>query len=210
MALKAGEVTLRRPKRACLRNDPKALTVNMVVAVEVNPPEGVKPLVWRLLTTLPISSLDEISEVVSVYRLRWRIEQIFRTLKKDGLKIESIQYEEASRIMKVAAIGLVASCRIMQLVDARDGSDRPATDVIPVEHIEDVAALGRTLEGRTERQKNPWETGTLSWLSWIVARLGGWNCYYKKPGPKTMADGWKQLYAMIRMLDVKSGRLQAV
>ena len=27
----------------------------------------------------------------------------------------------------------------------------------------------------------------------MVARLGGWNCYYRPPGPKTMADGWKRL-----------------
>jgi hypothetical protein len=205
VALKAGSVTLRRPKKGSLKTDPKTLTLNMVVAIEVNPPEGVKPLLWRLLTTLPISTFEELTDAVRIYRLRWRIEQLFRTLKKDGLDLEAIQHEEASRIMKVAALGVVASCRIMQLVDARDGSDRPATDAIPAEHIKDVAALGLTLEGRTERQKNPWKIGTLSWLTWIVARLGG----YKKAGPKTMADGWKQLHAMLRMLDVKSGRLCA-
>ena len=36
----------------------------------------------------------------------------------------------------------------------------------------------------------------MAWLSWIVARLGGWNCYYKPPGPKTMARGWDKLAAM--------------
>ncbi len=33
--------------------------------------------------------------------------------------------------------------------------------------------------------------------SWITARLGGWNGYYKPPGPKTMADGWRRLAAML-------------
>jgi hypothetical protein len=37
----------------------------------------------------------------------------------------------------------------------------------------------------------------LAWLSWIVARLGGWNCYYKPPGPKTMRAGWDRLAAMV-------------
>ena len=36
----------------------------------------------------------------------------------------------------------------------------------------------------------------MAWLSWIVARLGGWNCYYKPPGPKTMRAGWDKLAAM--------------
>jgi hypothetical protein len=30
----------------------------------------------------------------------------------------------------------------------------------------------------------------------IVARLGGWNCYYKPPGPKTIRAGWDKLAAM--------------
>jgi hypothetical protein len=31
----------------------------------------------------------------------------------------------------------------------------------------------------------------------IAARLGGWNCYYKPPGPKTMRNGWTRLAAML-------------
>ena len=90
-----------------------------------------------------------------------------------------------------------AAVRTLQLVDARDGSDRPASDVIDAKLIEPAAAIGKTLEGKTNRQQNPHAKGTLGWLSWIVARLGGWNCYYKPPGPKTMAIGWRQLAAMI-------------
>ena len=62
--------------------------------------------------------------------------------------------------------------------------------------IEAAAAIG-TLEGATAQQKNPHAAGSLPWLSWIVARLGGWNCYYKPPGPKTMARGFDRLAARI-------------
>jgi hypothetical protein len=34
--------------------------------------------------------------------------------------------------------------------------------------------------------------------AWIAARLGGWNCYYGKPGPKTMRDGWDELIPLIQ------------
>jgi hypothetical protein len=37
-------------------------------------------------------------------------------------------------------------------------------------------AIGPTLEGNTERQKNPHPPHSLAWLAWIIARLGGWNC----------------------------------
>ncbi|MGH1351518.1 MAG: hypothetical protein ACRBBN_12050 [Methyloligellaceae bacterium] len=93
-------------------------------------------------------------------------------------------------------LGIAAATRIVQLVDARDYSLRPAEDVIDPELIDPIDQIGKTLEGKTDRQKNPHKKGSLSWLSWIVARLGGWNCYYKPPGPKTMATGWKQLAAM--------------
>jgi hypothetical protein len=57
-------------------------------------------------------------------------------------------------------------------------------------------AIGATLEGKTERQKNPHSPHSLAWLARIIARLGGWNCYYKPPGPKTMPAGWRQFESM--------------
>ena len=71
------------------------------------------------------------------------------------------------------------------------------TDAIDDVQIAPAAAIGATLEGATERQKDPHAKGSLSWLSWIAARLGGWNCYYKPPGRKTMARGWERLAAML-------------
>ena len=102
------------------------------------------------------------------------------------------------KLFKLAAMALGTAVRIIQLRDARDGSERPATDVIDAGQIEPAAMIGKTLEGRTQRQKNPHEKGSLAWLAWIVARLGGWNCYYKPPGPKTMARGWPQLTTMLK------------
>ena len=208
--LKAGTVTVKRPAKGCSKNDPQTLSLTMVEVAETGTPAGAKPLLWRLITTLPAGNLAEAMEAVRLYRLRWRIEQLFRTLKKDGLDLEATQLEEASRIMKLAALGIIASCRIMQLVDARDGGSRPATDAIPPEQIELAAAISDSLEGATQRQKNPWEKGSLSWLAWIAARLGGWNCYYGKPGPKTMAHGWKRLQAMLEGAALAMGRLQLV
>ena len=122
-----------------------------------------------------------------------RIEEVFRILKKDGLDLEASQVTEAARLFNLAAGGLVASVRLLQLVDARDGSSRPATDLLAADQIPAAAAIGAGLEGRTQRQRNPWPAGSLAWLAWIVARLGGWNCYYRPPGPKTMANGWQRL-----------------
>ena len=123
------------------------------------------PLCWRLLTTLPVATLAQAAEAARLYRLRWRIEQLFRTFKSDGLDFEATQVTDARRLFKRAALGLVAA----------------------------VAAISAGLEGKTGRQKNHHLAGSLAWLSWVVARLGGWNCYDKPHGPTTMADGWRRL-----------------
>ena len=159
---------------------------------EAGAPDGAEPLVWRLLTTLSLAVPEDALEVVRLYRLRWRIEEVFRVLKKDGLDLEASQVTKASRLFNLAAIGLVASVRILQLTDARNGSPRPATDIIEARQIAPVAVIGASLERATERQRNPWPQGSLAWLAWIVARLGGWNCCYREPGPKTMANGWRR------------------
>lgn len=194
-SVKAGPVEIVAPKG--ISGGAPTLALGLVEIRELEPPAGAmpvpKPVHWRLLTTLPIKTRADIDEVARLYRLRWRIEQLFRSLKSDGLDLEATQVTEAHRLLKLAALGLIAATRTMQLVDARDGSPRPATDVIDAGDIPAVAAISKTLEGATPRQKNHHAQGSLAWLAWVTARLGGWTCYYGPPGPKTMAAGLRRL-----------------
>jgi hypothetical protein len=194
--LRAGVVELRHPRHGKREGAPARLAVRLIEAVESSPAKGTKPLHWRLLTTLPGTDFAAAIEAVRLYRLRWRIEQSFRMLKSDGLKLEDAQTFDRHRLFNLAALAMGAAVRIIQLVDARDGSNRPATDAASDAEIAAAAALGPTLEGKTDRQRNPHPKGSLAWLSWIVARLGGWNCYYKPPGPKTMRQGWDRFAAI--------------
>ena len=199
VALKAGRVCIVKPRHGA-SVDPKTVTLTYLEVSETTPPKGKTAIRWRLLTTLPVAGeADEFAaaqEIVRLYRLRWRIEQVFRAMKSDGLCLEETQVTDAARLFNLTAIAVVAAARIIQLVDARDGSSRPATDVADQETIAAAQVIGPTLEGSTARQKNRHQQGSLAWIAWIVARLGGWNCYYKPPGPKTMRRGWDKLAAM--------------
>ena len=208
VALRSGRVSILRP-RAARRSDPKTLDLGLVEAIEIDPPEGVKPLLWRILTTLPVETFDDAAEVVRLYRLRWRIEEVFRALKRDGLALEDTQVQDAERLFRLAALALGAAVRILQLVDARDGGSRPMSDILDPNLQSAVAVLVKAREGATERQKNPHRPGSLAWLSWVVARFGGWNCYYKPPGPKTMAKGWERFVATLAgvLIGDQQGRL---
>jgi hypothetical protein len=196
--LRAAIVSIARPADRPRGSTSDSVTMTYVEAREVNPPKGTKqPLLWRLLTTLPATKAEQAIEIVNLYRLRWRIEEVFRALKKDGLGLEKTQVIDADRLFKLTAISLAAAIRTMQLVDARDGSERPISDVIDESFLEALRRLSRKLEGATEKQKNPHSPHSVSFVSWIVARLGGWNCYYGKPGPKTMHSGWQRLATML-------------
>ena len=196
VTLRAGVVQICRPRNGRRQGLAKTLSVTLIEAIELAPAKGVKPLHWRLLTTLPGDDLAAAHEVVRLYRLRWRIEQSYRMLKSDGLRLEEAQTADTHRLFNLAALAMGAAVRIIQLVDARDGSPRPASDVARDSEIAAAEALGPTLEGKTERQRNPHPKHSLAWLNWIVARLGGWNCYYKPPGPKTMRQGWDRFAAI--------------
>ena len=196
VALRAGPVVICRPRHSRDAGAPPQLKLTMVEAREVDDAGDGQPLLWRLLTTLDVADAAGALEAVRLYRLRWRIEEIFRSLRADGMRLEDTQVQDAGRLFKLALVGLAAATRTLQLVDARDGSPRPATDVVDASMLPAAEAIAPTLEGRTARQQNPHPRQSLAWLSWIIARLGGWNCYYKPPGPKTMRAGWAQFAAM--------------
>jgi hypothetical protein len=191
--LRSTAITIARPRNGCDDTLPDAITLTLLEAREVAPPPGKTALLWRLLTTHAVNGAAEAEEIVNLYRLRWRIEQLFRSLKSDGLALEDSQVIDAERLFNLTAIALAAAIRTMQLVDARDGSIRPASDVVDNDFAVALERLSRKLEGATAKQKNPHPPGSLAFVAWITARLGGWNCYYGKPGPKTMRIGWTQL-----------------
>ncbi len=198
LALRSGEVHIKRPQHSTDPNASASLTLRLVEVREVGA-EVEEPIHWRLLTTHRVDSLDDARRIVDWYRQRWHIEQLFRTLKSQGLDVEASQICAAEALMNLAAMATVAAVRIMQLVLARDGSVvRPASDVMAVELLPLAIALVQQLEGSTQAQKNPHPEGSLAWFAWIIARLGGWSGYksQRPPGPITMRHGWQQFEAM--------------
>jgi DDE family transposase len=195
--IRSGTIRITRPANAPA-SDPAELELGLVEVREAEaPPPGVEPVLWRLLTSLPVEGEAAARDLARLYCLRWRVEEVFRTLKSDGMKLEDSQVQDAEHLFRLSALALAGSVRILQLVDARDGSSRPMSDVLDQACSAAVAAIGKTREGATKRQQNPHPPESLAWLSWIVARYGGWNCYGKPPGPKTMAQGWKQFAAVL-------------
>jgi hypothetical protein len=187
-----GQITLERPSYMIEKDLAKAVTMSLVEVAEVGAPAGVEPILWRLLTTHAVEDAAMAWRVVGWYRMRWTIEQFFRTLKQQGLQLEDSQLERADRLIKLTAIAARAAAVIMQLVQARDGRSAQGAEIAftPAE-IDTLNALLPELEGKTALQKNPHPPSSLAWAAWIIAKLGGWDGYPKSkpPGPITFRHG---------------------
>lgn len=194
VALAFGEVTIKRPRNGAAPTLPATLRLDVVVVREIAPPDGAVPVRWVLLTTHQVASTAQARRILAWYRLRWIIEQVFRTLKGQGFAIEDSQIVDAATLAKLATTALIAAVRVMQLVRGRDGrTGQSLTDAFAAEDEVLIEALVSRLEGNTEKQKNPHPCGSLARAAWVIGRLGGWSGYsgggYKPPGPKTMYDG---------------------
>lgn len=199
LELRFGTVEVLRPQGEWDRSLARTVTLRAVEVREIDAPPDVEALHWRLLTTHVIADAAAAWCIVDWYRLRWTIEQLFRVLKSQGLQLEDSQVTSAERLVKLAAAATKAACVDIQLTQERDGNaGLSASTVFTEDEIETLAVLGPTLEGTTDRQRNPHPPRSLAAASWIIARLGGWNCYYKPPGPITMRRGMEQFHAIHR------------
>ena len=152
--LRACPVRIARPQALGQAEAVDSVELILVEAREINAPPGKTPLLWRLLTTCTVTCAAEAEGIVQLYRLRWRIEQLFRALKSDGLALDDSQVIEAERMFNLAAIGLAGAIRTIQLVDARDGSPRPISDVIDpafLPALERLSLMGPDGRGGIER-----------------------------------------------------------
>lgn len=207
VTLRFGPVTLQRPQSRFLRELPESVALNLVEVVEADPPPGAEPIHWRLLTTHAVADAGAAWRIVHWYKMRWTIEQFFRLLKTQGLKIEDSQVESADRLIKLVAIAAKAAAITIQLLQAREGrGSQPATSAFGAHEIATLQALNSELEGKTKLQKNPHPGKSLAWAAWIIGRLGGWDGYpsSKPPGPITLKNGIEYFNAIARGAAIKN------
>jgi IS4 transposase len=90
----------------------KNIQINPALAVKLNPPLGVKPLTWLLLTSLPVESFEQASTILEWYVARWEVEVFFKVLKS-GCKIEELQLETIDRMEPCLALYLIIAWRTL-------------------------------------------------------------------------------------------------
>jgi hypothetical protein len=201
LSVRYGSVEIKRPsnrKRSQgARELPKTLSLRLVDAREINPPEGEEAAHWRLLTTHQVNDIADARRIIGFYRIRWTVEQFFRTSKTKGFNIEALRQQQDGPLEKLVTAALIATVTVMQLVAERDGrAGRPLTDAFDPDDQPALERVCQSLEGKTDKQKNPHPKGSLAFVAWVLARLGGWTGYYGKPGPIVMLRGLTEFHAI--------------
>lgn len=92
--LASAQVTLKPPQR---RKHLGPVTVWAIWALEVTPPQGIEPLDWMLLTTVPTATFAQAGERLAWYAKRWGIE-IYHRILKSGCNIEDRQLAGAETL----------------------------------------------------------------------------------------------------------------
>ncbi|HYH99546.1 IS4 family transposase [Hyalangium sp.] len=168
LQVRACTVAVRPPRLRERKGD--ALKLNVVLAQEVDPPRGVKPLHWCLMTREPIATWQQCLEVIRAYEGRWRVEEFHMGLKT-GCALESHQLKTRPRMENLLAVCSVIAWGMLALRDAaRQGSPSPASTLLSEVQL----ALLRTLRPKLPPHPDTHQAlRALASLGGFIGRKGG-------------------------------------
>ena len=195
LEVRAATVTLRPPRRTKGVELPQ-VKLNVVQSKEVNPPENAEPIVWTLLTTLPIESND-LEQILTDYQQRWQIECFFMTLKS-GMGIENLQYQKLDRYLNAVTLLMIVAWRVQQITQLA----RTAPDESCQEHFD--SSQWKPIYMFAGKGPLPTQAPTNHQLLTLIAELGG---YINKksqgpPGTKTVWRGIQKLKILTEAFQV--------
>lgn len=108
------QVPLAAPAR---KAEPPPLTLWAIEARETRPPKGARPILWRLLPTLPVTRVEEAGEQVTWSAQRWPIEVLHKVLKSGG-RVEQRPWATDARLARALAVDPVVAWRLLALCQA--------------------------------------------------------------------------------------------
>ena len=197
LSFRATRVELKRPGSVPASSGlPATCPVNLVEVLERHPPGGEPPVHWRLLTSEPVATAEQVLQVVDDYRRRWTIEEFFKGLKTGGA-LEERQAESAAALLKLVALSAPIAAHLLLLRHLhRHAPDLPATLAFSPPQL----LLLRHDDAARLRGENP----TVGEAVEALARMGG---HRKNNGP----PGWLILSrAFMRLLDQEAGWYHAI
>ena len=174
------------------------VAVYVVRAKEIEPPCGVEPIDWTLLTNIPVTSFEDAIERINWYKLRWKIEEYFRILKS-GCKIENSRLSTKERLERLIGIKSIIAFKILYLSKvAVSYPEEACTKILSSEEW-------KTLYIREHKTALiPEEPPTVKQVIVWLGKLGGFmnRKSDKLPGTMTLWRGYENLKESMAMLGI--------
>ena len=170
--------------------------VNMVVVTEETPPLNKKPIVWKLLTNLEVSTFEHAVLMLKRYAMRWKIE-MFHKILTSGFRAEESKLRTAERITNLIAIYCLLGWRVFWMTMIKRVQPNITADIVlsPVEQ----AVLNKMLLHKQS-------VLTVAECITCIARLGGYLNRNHDPPPGNMVI-WRGLS---RLTDIITGYQMAI
>lgn len=171
------------------------LSLTVIHAVEESAPKGREKIQWKLLTNLPVPSLESAIQKLNWYAMRWKIET-FHKILKSGCKAEESNLRTSERLVNLLALFCILSWRIfwMTMVRRTEG-EQPAPVAMTETEIYLLDQLVKSKPGETSQTK------TLGAAITKLARLGGYLARAGDPPPGNLVM-WRGLS---RINDIQLG-----
>jgi hypothetical protein len=182
-------MTIKAPKNSQLKG---SLKVWVVEAREIGQKAG--KLHWRLITNLPVETLESALEKIQWYKVRWQIEEYHRVLKS-GCQAEGRQLETGTRLANVLMVDLVVAWRVLAM--SRESRQSPEADILTCFTEEEVRVIKHY---RSEHLRKKSQSLTLHEAVRTVAQMGGFLARKSdgEPGAMTLWRGLESLTAMVQ------------
>lgn len=123
-------MTILPPNHIDTQVENSSLKMNGILITETNPPNGVEPIIWYLLTNCPIENHKDAMQVVHWYQLRWLIE-IYHKVEKSCCKVEDCRLESPERLQRYLALKSIIAWRILYMTYiSRLEPEAPAQNIL--------------------------------------------------------------------------------
>jgi hypothetical protein len=160
----------------------------VVEAREIHPPAGEQPLVWVLLTTLPVDGFAQACELLELYLCRWEIE-LFHKVLKSGFRLEELQQRFDFTLLPAIVLTMIVAWRLLHVMRlGRECPELPCDVVFDQSEWQSVVVA---LKGRAALQHKP----SVGEMVLMIAKLGGYLGRKNDPPPgmKSMWIGMARL-----------------
>ncbi len=158
---------------------------------EINPPEAVEPIEWKLLTNVEVDNLEDALERIAWYRRRWDIEE-FHKILKSGCSIEDCRLETVERLSNFIALKSVIAWRIFWItkINRTNPNDSCLTVLAEHEWKSLYIKIHKVSFGEVPK-KPPSVREVVRWIGQLGGFLGRKGD--KEPGITVIWRGWQRL-----------------